>query len=65
MGVTTYDVSEDGKCRCSVCRKVFELSDVHSCSYCDKWICKYHAKKIRGVEGYVCPKCYNFIKSKK
>ena len=55
LNLNSYDLNESGEALCCICRRKFSLSDLYLCPGCERWVCKNHAKKCRGV--LVCERC--------
>ena len=60
MGTNTYEVDEEFKALCCVCKRKFSALELESCCYCGRFVCKAHrTKSKRAPGGYVCRTCKN------
>lgn len=55
MSLNSKQLNEQGHALCGDCRKKFFVSDLDSCAYCDKFVCKSCARKKNGFTA--CKKC--------
>lgn len=62
MANTTV-LNEKGSGLCGICRKKFFISDLKMCSSCDKWVCREHTIRYKGLE--LCARCYSELKNSK
>lgn len=54
----SYNLDEKGYGMCRCCRRKFSISDLQSCLYCDRWVCKSCATKSKRIaDAHVCKVC--------
>ena len=53
----TTELNEKGEGLCCVCRRKFGIEELNLCNGCDRWMCKAHTTRVRGI--VVCTKCAN------
>ncbi len=59
----TTTLDEKGYGLCCICHRKLFISEIESCFYCDKWVCKEHKVKSQGRT--LCAKCYAENKNNK
>lgn len=58
MGLNSYNLNETGDATCCICRKKFFVSQLETCCYCDRFVCRAHSKRSKRISGgYVCSRC--------
>lgn len=60
MALTSRFLNASGNAGCVSCRKTKSISELESCTLCDRFVCKGCATYRRqgSPYGYVCKTCY-------